>query len=191
VGTITLAGTVVEGTHTMVHVGSAYVPYTPSPGDTSDQVAAAITAAVNADSVASTIVTANVVGSTITLTTLANAVNGQRVVLEFHIGGTAQFAAETGRERAEFQVNIWGYDDDSRALYSNTIETALNSLGFLVPDSDVPAKIDYVRKRQVDRELSHVVYRRTLVYSVQYTQTALTTGYQVLAGLVEVQRGGS
>lgn len=189
-GTITLSGTVVAGTRTMTQVGDVYVPYGPTAGDAPDVVAAGVAAAVNANTDAAAIATAVAVGNVVTITTLANAAIGKRVAFDFKIGGTAQFADETGRRVAEFQINIYGYDDPSRVLYSNAVDVGLSALDFLVPENDVPGKLVYARTQQIDRELSHVVYRRTLVYSVQYTQTALTTGYQVLAGLVKVQRGG-
>jgi hypothetical protein len=189
-GTITLSGTVVAGTHTMTQIGDVYVPYTPPVGATPAQVATAVASAVNANTDAAAIATAVAVGNVITVTTVGNAVNGHRVKFDFKIGGTALMVEETGRRHVEFQINVYGYDDPSRARYANTLDTALSAMDFLVPEDDVPAKLVYVRSQQIDRELSHVVYRRTLVYSVQYTQTALTTGYQVLAELVKVQRGG-
>lgn len=189
-GSFTLAGSILAGTHTMTQIGSVYVPYTPVVGDTPDVVATAIADAINAHAEANLLVTAVAAAETVTLTTVSNAVLGQRVAFDFKIGGTANFAEEVGRRDAEFHINVYGYDDPSRALVSNTLDIALAALKFVTPSDGVPAELVFKRSLTTDRELSHVVYRRTLVYSVQYTQTALTTGYQVLAGLVRVLSGG-
>lgn len=187
--TVTFSGTVVEGTRTMTQIGAAYVPHRPTTGATPAQVATGVAAAINAHAEASALVTATAAAATVTVTNKNPIAVGGSLTFDFRIGGTAQYASELRRGKAEFHVHVFGYDDPSRVRYSDAIDDGLAALEFLSLQDGTTAKLEFVRSFQTDRELSHLVYRRTLVYSVQYIRTALTTGYQVLAGLVTIKEG--
>lgn len=186
---VTLAGTVVAGTRLMVQVGPHYLPYQPATGATPIAVAAAVAAAVNADPSMASLVTAAAVGATVTFTNNAAITIGGSFAFDFRIGGTADFMSSTRWGKTEFHVHVFGYDDNSRAAYANAIDDILSDIRMVSLSDGTTGKLEYVRFLQTDRELSHLAYRRTLVYSVQYNRTALTTGYQVLAGLVNFMEG--
>jgi hypothetical protein len=191
--TITLAGSVNNGVFTLFKLTLAdgltsyYASYKPIPGDTLTNVAAGLTAAINASTPMNTYVTAASVGAVVTVTANVLGEAGNLIALDFSIGGEGKMVGETRRQSSIFEVHVWAYDHPSRRLISDIIDNGFAQVHFLCFPDHSAGRLTYSRSKQTDAELRHGIYRRMLYYRVEYGRTLEARGFSVLEGLVTVE----
>jgi hypothetical protein len=183
-GTITFGGIVGQQVHLIVEVAGAYVPYAPTDGLTLAVAAAGVAAAINANATASAKVVATAVGVVVTVASKTVGVSGNGINLNIIMGGVATLEWKTRQQKDMINLHVWGYDDPSRAAVGDAIDSALETLRFLIFGAEPPMRMLYEGRVNEDMDIRLGVWRRILMYSVEYNQTMTTQGFQILEGRV-------
>lgn len=185
-GTITLSGSVNAGLNLMAVVGQNYIPYHPVTNIPLSQVATELAAAINANVGAAALVTAASVGTNVVLTSVAVGIASNAIEFDLRVGGTGSIVRKTRTQKDEFQIHIWGYNDDVRGQVADAIDSYLEDVNFLQPTGEPPCRLLYTHRMQTDAENSLGIYRRVLYYTVEYSMTKSTQAYTVLQPSVSV-----
>ena len=188
-GSITFGGAVNAGAMVMFTIGSVTVPYAPVAAATMTAVAAGAAVAINAHAEAGALVTATSVGAVLTITADVTGAEQNNTVLGIALGGQGTVRAALRRQVAQVDIDIWAYDNDSRALFANSIDDGLAEVSVLLDASQTGIRIMYKNSVTSDIEIRHGVYRRVLRYTVEYVRTKTAATYSVLQHqtTVEVQ----
>ncbi len=144
-----LAGLLIDGT--------AYATRA-SPGDTPGSVAAALARLIGP--------TANVAGAAVT-------VSGARRMIGRVAADTAD-ARELRRQTQSFRVTLWCGDPVSRDVASAAVDLALGTTDFMTLPDGSSARMRFETTASSDREEEADLYRRDLVYSVEYATVLLS-----------------
>lgn len=142
--------------------GKAYA-YAVQANDTLSTIASALAALINIDTAA----TSN--GAVVTIA-------GGRSI-EVHVGGVGTAIRELGRQERQFQITIWAPDQPRRDALAKFLDGFLRGAGqesprhFLQLSDGLKARLRYVRTLPTDQGQLAALFRRDLVYSVDYATT--------------------
>ena len=78
---------------------------------------------------------------------------------------------ETRRQRQVFRVVCWCPDPGSRDALAGTIDAALSDIPFISLSDGLAARLRSVASVPTDRAQAAALYRRDLLYSVEYGTT--------------------
>jgi len=170
--TIVLAGTSSSPQNVAAKVnGKAYL-YAVQPSDTLATIATALATAINADTPATS------VGAIITVPA-ANA-------LGVAIGGFGLIWRELRRQEEVIMVTVWAPTPELRDLVAPFVDLALQGLGqprvrqFLsLPDGSA-GRMLFMRSTPTDKDELSAVFRRDIVWSVEYPTTEVQTAAQIV-----------
>jgi hypothetical protein len=138
-------------------------------GQTAAQVAAALYAAVLADFPSATISGAAI---TVPATTRIGALR---------VGSTGSWFREVRRQERRFQISTWASSPASRAAVSDLFDPLLaDTQRFTLPDGSV-ARLRYEAEREDDFVQKQRIYRRSLIYCVEYPTTLSGSAAQIVA----------
>lgn len=144
-----LAGLLIDG------LGYAYRA---TSGDTPGSVAAALARLIGP--------TASADGATVTVT-------GARR-LTGRVAADAADARELRRQQQSFRVTLWCGDPASRDVASAAVDLALGQLDFITLPDGSSARVRFESTASSDRQEEADLYRRDLVYSVEYATVLLS-----------------
>jgi len=96
--------------------------------------------------------------------------------------GTA--VKELHRQIKDFQVTVWAPAPVLRDRIGSAIDTALAEQCQIDLDDGAPAQLFYVRQFDTDRSENWHVYRRDLIFSVNYATTQTITAPEVIRTVV-------
>ena len=198
--TITFSGSVTSGTITMfilngtptsvngstLNPNAAAISYVPAANETLAQVATGVAAAINANSTANTQVTASASGAVVTITASSVGTAGNAITVNFQIGGTGNLIQSFRQQRETFQIHIWAPSDDDRKFFANLVDMTFAQAEFLEMATQDAGRILYKTMIQSDAESRHGIFRRVLVYTVDYPSTVLIPAVAVLDAAVTV-----
>lgn len=198
--TITLSGSVAVGTITMfllngtptsvnqstVNPNAAAISYIPTTNEALSSVASGVAAAINANTVANTQVVASASGAVITITAAQAGTTGNSITINFQIGGTGYLIQSFRQQRETFQVHVWAPSDNDRKFFANLIDLTFAQTDFLDMATQDAGRILYKGMIQSDSETRHGIFRRVLVYTVDYPSTVLIPAISVLDAAVTV-----
>lgn len=161
--TVTVSGTPSVGQAAMVTVGATPYGYACLAGDTVDTVATALAALIPGASAA---------GTVITLTTAA------AIGVTVSTQGTA--TRETRRQQRVWGVHVWAPTPQIRDTIAQTLDSAFADIErFDLPDG-YSARLIYHGTTESDELQVRSIYKRVLMYSVEYptteTETTQTVG---------------
>ena len=163
-------------------------------GDTPASMAASLAAAVNADSILSTWLSASVSGSVVTLTSLLSA---GTLKLASNVGNGAAQITEIGRRARELSVHIWARSIEDRDTTGDPIESMLTQMevgwgdyaqGLPFPDG-TGGRVIVTNDFLLDDATPSDTYRRDFLLSVDYPVTTADGLYAVLAQITQTQPG--
>lgn len=168
--TVTLGGTVTAGQVVLVNVDGRSYARANIAGDTLASIAAAMAALVAVDRTAS---------SAGPILAIPGALD-----LVARVATTGNTARELRREDRVFQISIWCNTPTKRDLLAAPIDRALAKiLRMDLPDGSV-GLVRYRTSVQIDEHQKAQIYRRNLMYSVEYptldTDEATTVGAVIL-----------
>jgi hypothetical protein len=152
------------------------VSYQPSSGDTTATIAAALAAKITA-----AFATATVVGSTITVPSSA--------YLVAEVGVTGTQIAEVRRQRTQAQITLWCPTPTIRDNIAKLIEPTLALQTFLTMPDQTAARFRYHNTVVTDQAQKVQLYRRDLIYDVEYATTVTDTATEVTAIIQNVAGG--
>lgn len=143
-------------------------------GQTPAQVATALGGAIQAD-----VPGASVLGSVITLP--ASAVLGSVIV-----GATGSAAKEVRRQEKQFHIAVWTSSPTLRATIADLFDPVLADTPRLnFPDGST-GRLHYVTTREDDFVQKQRIWRRSLIYAVEYATFRSMTAAQLVAGDIRV-----
>jgi hypothetical protein len=177
--TVTVGGTVpnpISGNPHNMAVFVNYVPYVygVQQGDTLNSIASALAALINA-----VVPGTSATGAVITLPT------GARLG-PCRVGVTAVGAQELRRQERVFQVTVWADTPAHRDAIAAPIDQAIAAITFLTLPDQFAARIRYHSSPMTDMLEKDGIYRRDLLYSVDYSTTESQVVAEVVATKVNI-----
>ncbi len=174
--TVTVGGTVSAPQNAALVVdGKGYV-YAVQAGDTLASIATALAALVNADQ------TATAVGAVVTIP-------GAKYISP-RVGGQGIAVRETRRQEQGYQITVWANCFDQRDPIAAAIDSALSGIPHLTL-ADQSAALRFKSSRQDDSQQKEGIYRRDLMYAVEFSTFASQTLTQITATVENVSAGPS
>lgn len=163
--TVVLAGSVTPAVPTNVSIevsGLAYV-YAVQTADTPTSIATALAALIPGASSS---------GATLTL-------SASSALAAARVGVTGTATREIRRQQRQFQITVWAPTPALRDQVTQPIDAKMAALSFLTMPDTYAARLIYHGTRMVDGQEKANLYRRDLIYSVEYATTQTTGATQI------------
>lgn len=171
--TVTIAGTVATPQNIAVIAGGVGVSYAVQPADTTTSIATGLAVLLTAAGVPAL--------SSGPIVTVSGLPSSQIIA---RVGTLATTITELSRESRDVMITLWCPTPDLRDAAAKIIIPALVQTTFLsLPDGSA-GRIKYRRSSTVDGLQKSVLYRRDIVYSIEFGTTIPGTAPQIL-----IQRG--
>lgn len=167
--TVTVGGTVATGINTAIIVGTNAFTYQTVANDTLTTIAAALASSINLTYLGTTSS-----GAVITLPNAGPPINTARV------GGSASQSIEVGRVEQVFQITVWANSPANRKAIASLIVPALMQNHFLTLADGSAARLILKSQRDDDVPQKELLYRRDIMATVEYAETATVTATQVV-----------
>lgn len=157
--TVRVGGTVppANNPHNLVVFVNKYpYVYAAQPTDSLSTIATAL----------ATLIAVNVPGTTsasAVITLPANAVLGP-----CRVGITGTSTLEVARQEKQFQISIWADSPAHRVAMAKVIDPALKGMAFIMLPDLSGGRFRYVGMREIDMLQKQAIYRRDLIYTVEY-----------------------
>lgn len=144
-------------------------PYAVQPSDSLTSIATGLAAMIAAD----------VPGTTNTGAVINIAAGA--VVSAARVGTAGQGVRETRRQERTFQITIWADVPASRDAVTQPIDAALSDMKFITLADGTGGRLIYKGSPLIDDLEKAKLYRRDLLYTVEYATTIVDTQYQIVA----------
>jgi hypothetical protein len=164
----TISGLVADNQIVGLLVDGAPFSYLVTTSDTSDSIAANLTALIGATRIAS------VSGATITVPGVS--------AMTARVVTNATVSESLRRQRREIQVSCWCPSAALRDSVCQAVDLALTSSPFIALTDETKAHIRYVSTQVYDQSQNAMLYRRDLYYLCEYTMISGTTAPVMLFG---------
>lgn len=174
---VTVGGSVSTPQNAALVVDNKAYVYAVQAGDTLASIAAALAALVNADQ------TATAAGAVVTIT-------GAKYISP-RVGGVGVATRETRRQEQTYMVTIWANCFDQRDPIAAAIDSALSGQIHLTLADQSVATLRYKSSRQDDSLQKEGIYRRDLMYAVEFSTFQSATLTQITATIENVSAGPS
>ena len=167
---VTVGGTVSTPQNVMLMVNRLPVVYQVQAADTLTTIAAALAALVTG---------ASSVGAVLTLPNSA-------ILTAARVGASGTNIQEIRRQDRVFQISIWADSPAHRDTLGAAVDVALAALQFLTLADGTGARLIYKNTVQNDLLQKAGLYRRDLMYSVEYATTVTEIDTQITQDLTNV-----
>jgi hypothetical protein len=164
---ITIGGTVSTPQTAAVAADNLAYAYAVQPADTLSSIAAALAAGLTAAGI-----TASAAGAVVTLASAKH--------IAARVGGQGTSYRELRRQERVFQVSCWAPNFTNRDLLSKAVDVALGANWRLQLADGTYGNSSYRGSTQRDEMQKQLVYRRDVLYSVEYATIQTRTDAQVL-----------
>lgn len=175
--TVTVGGTVSTPQNAALVVDNKAYVYAVQAGDTLASIATALAALVNVDQ------TATAAGAVVTIP--------GATYISPRVGGVGTSQRETGRIEHLFMLTTWAPSPTLRDQLAPKINSALSGTTHLLLPDQSTATPRYRRSNQDDGSQKAGLFRRDLVYAVEYSTYTTETDYQITATVENVSAGPS
>ncbi len=153
-----------------VFVGYFPYVYAVQPGDTLNSIATALSALIPG---------ATSSGATITVSPGA-------LVTAARVGGTGTSVSEIRRQERQFQLTAWANSPQARDALASLVDVALAQLRFISLPDGTAGRLIYRHSNVIDALQKSRLYRRDLVYSVEYGTTLTANNSQIVVEQLNV-----
>lgn len=174
---VTVGGSVSTPQNAALVVDNKAYVYAVQAGDTLASIATALAALVNADQ------TATAAGAVVTIP-------GAKYISP-RVGGVGVATRETRRQEQTYMVTIWANCFDQRDPIAAAIDSALSGQIHLTLADQSVATLRYKSSRQDDSLQKEGIYRRDLMYAVEFSTFQSATLTQITATIENVSAGPS
>lgn len=174
--TVTVGGTVSTPQNAALVVDNKAYVYAVQAGDTLAGIATALAALVNVDQ------TATAAGAVVTIP-------GAKYISP-RVGGQGVAMRETRRQEQGYQITVWANCFGQRDPIAAAIDSALSGIPHLTL-ADQSAALRFKSSRQDDSQQKEGIYRRDLMYAVEFSTFASQTLTQITATIENVSAGPS
>ncbi|MHA3052523.1 hypothetical protein [Acinetobacter sp. ANC 4640] len=107
--------------------------------------------------------------------------------VSFIVGGFAKMVRELKRQEKQFQVTVWASTPTIRDQIGSAVDSALASVSDLTFADGSHGIMLYARTFQTDQMEKSMLYRRDIVYSVDYATTQTSNAAQVIAPILNIK----
>ena len=142
--------------------------------DTLTSIATALTALIQADH--------PLASSNVATVTIPDAFS-----ISFSAGGVAKVVRELKRQEKQFQITVWAPTPTIRDQISSAVDSALAAINDLTFADGSHGIMLYARTFQTDQMEKSMLYRRDIVYTVDYATTQTSKAAQVIAPILNIQ----
>ena len=104
--------------------------------------------------------------------------------LSVKVGAGGQLWRELKRQEKQFMVTVWAPTHAKRSAIGKILDTGLARLHYLQFPDYMAGRNRYVRGTDTDQAEEIMLYRRDLVYSIDYPTIEFVDGFEVTAVLV-------
>lgn len=165
---VTIGGTVSTPQNVLVLCGARFVfSYSVQNADTLASIAAALAAMI-----AASFPGTSASGSAITI-------SGSPGIVQARVAGQGQVWTEQGRQEKSFWITCWCPTPTMRDVLAPAIDLALRQLDFITMSDQGAARLRYSSSRTSDEGSKVQIYRRDLVYSVEYATATVTDAPEI------------
>lgn len=102
------------------------------------------------------------------------------------IGVTGTSVMEISRQEKQFQLIVWANTPANRTSIAKTIDSALRAMTFILLPDFTFGRLRYMGNRETDSAQKQQLYRRDLIYTVEYATTQLQTNTQITQEVINV-----
>jgi spore germination protein YaaH len=174
---VTVGGSVSTPQNAALVVDNKAYVYAVQAGDTLASIATALAALVNVDQ------TATAAGAVVMIP-------GAKYISP-RVGGQGVAVRETRRQEQGFMVTVWANCFDQRDPIASAIDSALSGQIHLTLAHQSSATLRYKSSRQDDSQQKEGIYRRDLMYAVEFSTFQSQTLTQITATVENVSAGPS
>jgi hypothetical protein len=172
--TVTIGGTVSTPQSLAVIADNKAFSYAVQGGDTLAGIAAAVAAGLTAAGIA-----ASAVGAVITLASAKH--------ITARVGGSGTSFRELRRQERVFQVSCWAWAPDKRDALAAAVDVALGANWRILLADSTYGNMLYRGSSQHDESQKQLVYRRDVLYSVEFATIQTRVDTQVLVDNMNLQ----
>jgi hypothetical protein len=170
---VTVGGTVSTPQNVMLMVGYRPFVYAVQPSDTLTSIATALATLVTGSTNA---------GPVVTLATNA-------ILTAARVGASGTAIMEVRRQERVFQITVWADTPADRDATAKAIDPVLANIEFLVFPDTSAGRLIYKSSPVDDMVSKAVLYRRDLMYSVEYATTLVNTTTEITQTQLNVSVG--
>ena len=105
------------------------------------------------------------------------------------VGGAGTSIRELRRQERAFRITVWANCFDSRDPIADLLDSALSGTFHLTLPDGMIATLRYKSSSQDDSGQKESIYRRDLVYAVEYSTTQVRTDTQITVTKTNVSAG--
>lgn len=172
--TVTIGGTVATPQTVAVMADNKAFAYAVQAGDTLASIATAVAAGMTAAGI-----TASAVGAVITMASAKH--------ISARVGGQGTSFRELRRQERVFQVSCWAWAPDKRDVLAAAVDIAMGSNWRILLADGIYGNMLYRGSSQHDEGQKQLVYRRDILYSVEFATIQTRTDAQVLIETMNTQ----
>jgi hypothetical protein len=173
--TVTVGGAVSQPQNAALVVDGKGYAYGVQSNDTLTSIATALAALVSADQPATSS------GPVVTIP-------GAKAISP-RVGGAGTSIRELRRQERAFRITVWANCFDSRDPIADLLDSALSGTFHLTLPDGMSATLRYKSSSQDDSGQKESIYRRDLVYAVEYSTTQVRTDTQITVTKTNVSAG--
>lgn len=162
--TVTLGGTVSTPQNVALIINDLPYSYKVQAGDTLDSIAASVAALISGATSAGAVITIPVTGR----------------IASARIGSSGTIARVTRNQQRTMQITVWADTPDHRSATASVIDSALSAMDFLPFADGGQGRLLYVASHVDDMTQKANVFRRDLLYSVDYATTVTADATEVI-----------
>lgn len=171
-GEVTVGGTAGAGQNAALIVdGKPYV-HAVQTGDTLTTIATALAALISADRPATS------AGAVVTIP--------DAHTVEARTGGTGTSIRELRRQEKVFQISVWANCHEKRDPVASRVDATLAGIYRLSLPDGTQGILRYRSSNQIDNTQKNGIYRRDILYAVEYAVTESRTDTQIVTGQTSI-----
>lgn len=176
--TVTFGGSVSSPQNICVLAGGKSYLYAVQPGDTLSTIAAALAALIPG---------ASSVGPVLTVPAAVH--------LTARIGGQGRIVRELERQERIFQITIWCGTPEQRDAVAPFVDLTLKGAGringreFITLPDGCEGRLTYQRSLEIDTDQLAGIFRRDLLYCVEYATTEIIAAAAIVTNTVNLTEG--
>lgn len=107
--------------------------------------------------------------------------------LEARVGGIGSALRELRRQESDFQIVFWCPKPDMRDVLASAVDVVLSESTDIVFSDGSHGILRYARTTMIDGQQKYQLYRRDLVYSVDYATTQTIDAPQIVAAGINLR----
>ena len=169
---VTVGGTVINPENLGIVVDNTIYLYAGSPSDTLSSIAASMAALIPGATASGPIITLH-----------------DNIGLQVATGGAGTMFREIARQEQLFDVGLWCNSPAQRDACAPFVDVIFKSVEFIPLADGTSGRILFARQTDIDGQMLENLYRRHLVYSVEYATIQTSTAYQIVAIAASVAGG--